>query len=138
MVFDNCLLYETYKMKGQMKVYYDEEADFLEISVGKPSKSYAEEVEPGAFVRYDEETGEAKSIGIINFKKRVVEYLRILEEEPLITQKPGKLKNVHMGVILKQVSLIYRVKPIAKQIELISFIDNRQDPKRIKKYKPLP
>lgn len=74
---------------------------------------------------------------IVNFKKRVSEYLRALEEQPLISKKPGKLKNVHMGVILKQVSVIYRVKPSTKQIELISFIDNRQNPKRIKKYKPM-
>ena len=73
---------------------------------------------------------------IANFKKRVSEYLHVLEEEPLIAQKPGKFKNVHMGVILKQVSVIYRVKPLTKHIELISFIDNRQNPKRIRKYKP--
>lgn len=35
-----------------------------------------------------------------------------------------------MGIIIKQVSLIYRVKAFSKEIELISFIDNRQDPKR--------
>jgi len=73
---------------------------------------------------------------IISFKKRVVEYLNILETEPLIAKKPGRFKNVHMGLILKQVSLIYRVKPLTKEIELISFVDNRQNPKRIKKYKP--
>lgn len=73
---------------------------------------------------------------IKNFKNRVNEYLKILETEPLMAKRPGRFKNVHMGLILKQVSLVYRVKPIVKQIELISFIDNRQNPKRLEKYKP--
>lgn len=57
-------------MKGKMNIYYDEEGDFLEISVGKPTKSIAEEVQDGVFLRKDEETGEVKSIGILGFKKR--------------------------------------------------------------------
>jgi uncharacterized protein YuzE len=57
-------------MKKPMRVHYDEEADFLEISVGKPSACYASEVEPGVFLRCDEKSHEVKSIGIINFKKR--------------------------------------------------------------------
>ena len=57
-------------MKGPMNVYYDEEGDFLEISIGKPTKCYAEEVEPGTFLRIDEKTKEVKSIGIVSFKKR--------------------------------------------------------------------
>ncbi len=57
-------------MKQQMRIYYDEEGDFLEISAGKASKCHAEEVEPGIFIRKDEETNEIKSIGILGFKKR--------------------------------------------------------------------
>ena len=53
-----------------MKVYYDEEGDFLEISVGEPTKSYASEVEPGVFIRKDNKTNDIKSIGILGFKKR--------------------------------------------------------------------
>ena len=72
---------------------------------------------------------------ISKFKARVRTYLETLTETPYIGKKPGKLKNVHMGLILKQVSIIYRVKSDSKQIELISFIDNRQDPQKIRKYK---
>jgi len=43
-------------MKGPMKVYYDEEGDFLEISVGKPTKCYASELGQGVFLRIDEKT----------------------------------------------------------------------------------
>lgn len=53
-----------------MRVHYDEEGDFLEIGVGKPSKCYAEEVKPGFFVRIDEKTEEVKSVGILSFKRR--------------------------------------------------------------------
>lgn len=57
-------------MKGPMKVYYDEEGDFLEISVGKPTKCYASEVKPGVFLRIDEKSEEVKSVGILGFKQR--------------------------------------------------------------------
>jgi plasmid stabilization system protein ParE len=74
---------------------------------------------------------------ISKFKLRVVAYLETLTETPYIGKKPGRMKDVYMGLILKQVSIIYRVKINSKQIELISFIDNRQDPKKIRKYKLL-
>ena len=57
-------------MKGPMRVYYDEEGDFLEISVGKPTKCYSSEVKPGVFLRIDEKSEEVKSVGILSFKKR--------------------------------------------------------------------
>jgi len=57
-------------MKGPMRVYYDEQGDFLEISIGKPTQCHAEEVEPGVFLRIDEKTKEVKSVGILSFKKR--------------------------------------------------------------------
>ena len=57
-------------MKGPMRVYYDEEGDFLEISIGKPSKCIASEVKPGVFLRIDEKSEEVKSVGILSFKKR--------------------------------------------------------------------
>ncbi len=57
-------------MKGAMKLHYDEEGDFLEISAGESTECYADEVEPGVFIRKDEKTNEVKSIGILGFKKR--------------------------------------------------------------------
>jgi plasmid stabilization system protein ParE len=67
---------------------------------------------------------------IKKFKKRVSDYLEILKVEPRIGKVPGKLKNVHMGLIVKQVSVIYRVKTRSHEIELLSFIDNRQSPQK--------
>lgn len=72
---------------------------------------------------------------IKNFRQRVKEYLETLKAEPLIGKNPGKHRNVHIGLIIKPVSIIYRVKTFKKEIEIISFIDNRQNPKKIKKYK---
>jgi hypothetical protein len=57
-------------MKGPMSVYYDEEGDFLEISVGKPSKCVATELSQGVFIRKDEKSDEVRSIGILGFKNR--------------------------------------------------------------------
>ena len=57
-------------MKEFMDIYYDKEGDFLEISIGKPSKCLAEEVQPGIFVRFDKKTKEIRSVGILSFNKR--------------------------------------------------------------------
>ena len=59
-------------MKNQTyDIYYDEEADFLEVFFGEPTKCYAEEPEDGVFIRKDEKTNEVKSIGIFSFGKRL-------------------------------------------------------------------
>jgi len=62
------------------EIYYDKVADFLEVFIGEPSKSYAEEVEEGVFIRRDEKTKEVKSIGILSFKKRVQILKQILKQ----------------------------------------------------------
>ncbi|MFH1649504.1 MAG: DUF2283 domain-containing protein [Candidatus Woesearchaeota archaeon] len=54
-------------MKNQLRVYYDGEGDFLEISTGEPREGNATEVEPGVFVRRDESSN-VLSIGILGFK----------------------------------------------------------------------
>ncbi len=61
-------------------IYYDKESDFLEVFFGEPSECYAEETEPGVFIRKDEKTNEVKSIGILSFKKRTQILKKILEQ----------------------------------------------------------
>ena len=57
-------------MKGPINIYYDDEGDFLEITVSNPPKeSYCEDISEDVFVRKDEETKEIMGIGILNFKK---------------------------------------------------------------------
>ncbi len=59
-------------------VYYDEDADFLEISFEKPAKSgTTEEVQEGVFVTRDVDTNRIANVGILSFKKRV-ELLKII------------------------------------------------------------
>ncbi len=43
-------------------------------------------------------------------------------------RKSIKINDTNICVIIKQVSLIYRVKPKSWKIELIAFVDNRQKP----------
>ena len=42
-----------------------------------------------------------------------------------------KKKNVRKALITKHNTLYYRIKPRNKELELITFWDNRQDPKKI-------
>ena len=66
---------------------------------------------------------------IFYFTKRVSDFLKIVSQNPISFKKSNKLANVHIGLISKQVSLIYRVNIQESRVELISFIDNRQNPK---------
>ena len=53
-------------------VYYDEEADFLEVSFEEPAKSgTTEEIQEGVFVTRDVDTKRIANISILSFKKRV-------------------------------------------------------------------
>ncbi len=53
-------------------VYYDEDADFLEVSFEEPAKKgTTEEVQEGVFVTRDIETKRIANVGILSFKKRV-------------------------------------------------------------------
>jgi hypothetical protein len=50
--------------------------------------------------------------------------------DPYMFEQSRKKKNVRKGFVTKYNTLYYRVKPIKKEIELITFWDNRQNPKR--------
>ena len=65
---------------------------------------------------------------IFVFTKRVSAFLVTLKEQPLIYRRSLKIRHTHIGLIIKQVSLIYRIKSQKQVIELIAFIDNRQNP----------
>ena len=82
----------------------------------------------GKRIAYLEEHWTEKEI--LNFTARVNEYLSLLRSQPLKFRRSARLKHTHIGVIIKQVSLVYRIRPKSHTIELIAFIDNRQNPKR--------
>ena len=67
-------------MNQTYEIYYDEEGDFLEITIGEPpKKEYSDEIEEGVFITKDEDTNEIKGIGILSFKKRVQILKQILK-----------------------------------------------------------
>jgi len=57
-------------MKGNMHIYYDEEGDFLEITLGDISDCYFDDSGNGIFKIVDKKTKEVKGIAISAFKKR--------------------------------------------------------------------
>ena len=61
------------------EVYYDENADFLEVFFGEPSECSTNEIEEGIFIRRGKKTNEVKSIEILSFKKRPEIFKKILE-----------------------------------------------------------
>ncbi|OYT41254.1 hypothetical protein B6U80_01710 [Candidatus Pacearchaeota archaeon ex4484_26] len=59
-----------------LEVYYDEEADILEIFIGKPTETYFDEIADDLFEGKDEKTDELKGFKIFNFRKRAVNGMR--------------------------------------------------------------
>jgi len=57
-------------MKNKLNIYYDEEGDFLEFRIGKPTPSVYNDIGNDIFQRIDEKTREVKGFAIFNFKKR--------------------------------------------------------------------
>jgi len=57
-------------MKNGLRVHYNQEADFLEIGIGKPVKGYFKDLGDDIFERREEKTDEILGYAIFNFKKR--------------------------------------------------------------------
>jgi len=57
-------------MKDKTYVHYDEEGDFLEVRMGKPTASYLKDIGNDLFERIDEKTGKIMGFAIFNLKKR--------------------------------------------------------------------
>lgn len=83
-------------MKGSIDIYYDEEGDFLEITIANPpQESYCEDINEDVFIRKDEETGEVVGIGILNFKEHAKDLKDIFVNAPVKINfeltKPSKI-----------------------------------------------
>ena len=62
------------------EIYYDKDADFLEVSFGEPTgEGTTEEVEPGVFITRDIKKRMITDVGILAFKTRVSMLARILK-----------------------------------------------------------
>ncbi len=68
------------------------------------------------------------------FISRVFEYLELLTVEPLMARRTCKSKHTYIGVIIPHISIVYRVKPGRKTLEIITFIDNRQSLKKNRRF----
>jgi hypothetical protein len=58
--------------------------------------------------------------------------LNQIAENPGMFVASRKKKNIRKGYITKHNALYYRVKPIKKELELLTFWDNRQNPEELK------
>jgi uncharacterized protein YuzE len=54
---------------------YDEEADVLYLSVGKPSAALGVDVGEGVVLRYDEARGEVVGVTLIGLRARLLKHL---------------------------------------------------------------
>ena len=71
-------------MKGGIDIYYDDEGDFLEITMMPSSEqSYCEDINENVFVRKDSNTNEIIGIGILNFKSNANNIKDILANSPI-------------------------------------------------------
>jgi uncharacterized protein YuzE len=57
-------------MEGKMNISYDDEGDYLEISIENSSPTYGEEIGDDVTLFKKESTNEVVGVGILNFKKR--------------------------------------------------------------------
>ncbi len=71
-------------MKGGIDIYYDEEGDFLEITImPSPEQSYCEDINEDVFIRKNSDTEEIVGIGILNFKSHSSDLKNILSNIPI-------------------------------------------------------
>ena len=79
-----------------------------------------------AAIEYLEHQWSKKEVN--TFITRVSTKLEILKKQPLLGRKSGKRKNTHRTLINKRITLVYYYKPIKKEIELVSFLNNWRKP----------
>ena len=57
-------------MEGEMRIYYDEEGDYLTIFIGDSKPNYGEDISEDITLFKDQKTDEIIGIGILNFRER--------------------------------------------------------------------
>jgi plasmid stabilization system protein ParE len=67
---------------------------------------------------------------VINFAKRTEEVVALIKIDPYLHKPSAKGKAIRHCVLVKQVSLFYRIEQ--NTVYLITFWDNRQNPNRLK------
>jgi uncharacterized protein YuzE len=67
--------------KDQLDWEYDEEADVLYVSIGKPKKAIGVEIGQGVVVRYDERSDKVVGLTILGIRTRLQASLKKAEED---------------------------------------------------------
>ena len=80
-----------------LKISYDEEADVLYISFGKPRPGIAVEVNDGDFVRVDPYTDRVVGITILDFRERFMPLPSMSLEESARTIIPKVLSKLKLN-----------------------------------------
>lgn len=83
-----------------------------------------------SIIKYLEENWTEKEI--INFVDRVHNKLNLLSVQPAIGKVHKKRYRIHKTLVHKRVSLVYHIRPLKKEIVLLTFWDDRQDPGRLR------
>jgi plasmid stabilization system protein ParE len=65
-----------------------------------------------------------------NFIARVNEKLDLLKQQPLLGRASGKKKGTYRTLINYRITLFYHYRINKKQLELVTFWNNLQNPKR--------
>ena len=68
-----------------------------------------------------------------NFIKAVERKLSLLSLQPKTGKLTSKRLHVRQTVIHKRMILIYRFRPLKKEVELVRFFNTRQNPKRLRR-----
>lgn len=66
------------------------------------------------------------------FEYRVKERLNLIKSNPRLGNLTGNRPNIHKTLVHKKVLLIYRYKPIKKEIVLLNFWNTLQNPGKLK------
>jgi plasmid stabilization system protein ParE len=75
-------------------------------------------------------TSEWGKASVQKFMDEVEKVILLISQNPYMNKRSVRHKNIRIGYLTKQNSLVYRVK--SKEIELLLFWDNRQDSKKLK------
>ena len=67
-------------MENQIRIYYDQEADYLEVRLTSPRENYGEDLSGNITIFRDEETDEIVGIGIFNFKEHTKDLKEVLNQ----------------------------------------------------------
>ena len=68
---------------------------------------------------------------IQNFINEVNDLLEQIRQNPEMFQQSRKRKNIRKGLVTKHNTLYYRVRSRRKELQLLLFWDNRQDPDKL-------